>query len=329
MSEEGPVEYVYKELDSADLDDILYENLKWRPDFDPNEGFDPTQNLFVISADTGEGKEYDEMKDNDYNVLSIYQLEMKSLPQLRKLREDQYLIKNMFRLKQVGLYRDNYADEEIAAKIARALTFDVFGGECTTLVLEMNFNGKFFLNIFSQHEEYFEDVVMRTYHTKPVPGEKPPRKKAGFKIGNDKEHFCKEGRILIRDKGLIPNDEETISEFKSFGRDKRGKFKGIGTHDDTVMACLNVARLFAEPSFSGKLFDILEDLPESTNKNLINKYLERYEDSSAEMGDESFSSLFSNDNQITPPGVPDLNEMFRRGSTEKSKWKAPTRMITK
>ena len=322
-------DYVFKDLDNTDLDEELYRNLKWRPDFDPNDGYDPNTNLFVISADTGEGKEYDENKDNDYNVLSIYQMELKSLVQLNQLRPDEYTIPNMFRLNQIGLYRDNLKDEEVAAKVAKAVVFDQLGGDACQIVIEMNFNGKFFLNIFKQHDGFYDDCIMRTYHTKPVPGEKPPRRKAGFKVGNDKEHFCKEGRRLIRNKCLIPNDSITVLEFASFGRDKRGKYKGIGTHDDTVMATLNISRLFAEPIFGDRLFDILEDLADTPQKRLINYYLGRYEDTTGDIGDDAFTSLFSNDNEIAPLPVPDLNEMFKQGSTEKQRWKAPGRMVSK
>jgi len=321
-------EYVFKDLNKTDLDEELYRNLKWRPDFDPNEFYDPVNNLFVISVDTGEGKEYDEHKDNDYNVLSIFQLEMKSLVQLNQLRTDQYLVKNMFRLNQVGIYRDNFNDEGIAAKVAKAVIFDQLGGDTCQIVIEMNFNGKFFLSIFQGHEEYFDDVVVRTYHTKPVPGEKPPRRKPGFKVGNDKEHFCKEGRILIRDRTLIPNDTMTVLEFASFGRDRRGKYNGIGAHDDTVMACLNVSRYVAEPAYGDRLFDMLEDMPESANTRLINLLLQRYE-SDSDFDDDNFAALYENDNQITPPGVPTVNDMFKTGSTERARWKAPARMVTK
>jgi len=322
-------EYVFKDLEKTELEEELYRNLKWSSNFDPNEYYDPITNLFVISVDTGEGKEYDEQKDNDYNVLSIYKLEVKSLAQLRRLRKDQYLTKNMFRLKQVGIYRDNEKDEEIAAKVAKSIVYDQLGAEVCVIVLEMNFNGKFFLNIFQQHEEYFDDIIMKTYHTKPVPGENQTKRKHGFKVGNDKEHFCKEGRSLIRDKSLIPNDSTTILEFASFGRDKRGKYKGIGTHDDTVMATLNIARLFAEPSFNDRLFDILEDMPDSKNRQLMNSYLSRYEDSAEVMGDETFAALYSNDNTFDQPSVPNLNEIFQKGSSERARWKAPARMITK
>lgn len=315
-------QYEFRDLDRVDLDEELYRNLKWRPDFDPNEGYPAEQNLFVISVDTGEGQDYDEDKDTDYNVLSIYQLEMKSLVQLNRLRKDEYFLRNMFRLNQVGIYRDNEKDEEIAAKVARSVIFEQIGGEACILVMEMNFSGKFFLKIFSDHEEFFDGVVMKTYHTKPVPGEKPPRKKSGFKVGNDKEHFCKQGKKLIRDLSLIPNDEDTVLEFSAFGRDRRGKFKGIGTHDDTVMATLNIARLYEEPMFEDRLYDIFEELPPSPQKSLINLFLERAE-LDTDDSDDMFSALYGEEEEAAPTNMDTLNEIFNSGAESRMRYNMP------
>jgi hypothetical protein len=317
-------DYVFKDLDNTSLDEELWRNLKWRPDFDPNEGYDYKTNLFAISVDTGEGKDYDETKDNDYNVLSIYQLELKSLVQLNQLRPDQYYLRNMFRLNEVGLYRDNYKDEEVAAKVAKSIVYEQLGADACIVLLEMNFNGKFFLNIFQRDDNYYDDIIMRTYHTKPIPGQEFPKKKPGFKVGNDKEHFCKEGRRLIRDKTLVPNDTMTILEFASFGRDKRGKYKGIGTHDDTVMAALNVSRLQAEPMYEDRLFDILDELPNSPNKRLINYYLNKVEKDS-DIGDELFSSLYSEEEpEITEMSM--LGDIWTAGEKEKKRYKVSNRL---
>ena len=324
-------EYVFKDLDKTGLDEELYRNLKWREDFDPNDNFDPEKNLFVISIDTGEGRDYDENKDNDYNVLSIYKLEPKSLAQLRRLRNDEYYLKNMFRLNQVGLYRDNLKDEEIAAKVAKAIIFDQLGGEACVVVLEMNFNGKFFLNIFSKHDSYYDDIIMRTYHTKPVLGEKPPRKKAGFKIGNDKEHFCKVGRSMIREKTLIPNDTITILEFASFGRNKRGKYKGIAAHDDTVMATLNISRLYAEPIYEDRIYDILDKMENSSEKELIFSMLDKVIVKS-DVDDNLFNALYSEDTQKKYPNeypneMKNINDIFEIGSKSKNRYKSPRNVM--
>ena len=201
----------------------------------------------------------------------------------------------------------------------------MLGGDACLALLEMNFNGKYFLNIFSQHDDYYDDVVLRTYHTKPIQGEKPPRRKAGFKVGNDKEHFCKEGRSMIRNRTMIPNESNTVLEFASFGRDKKGKFKGIGAHDDTVMATLNIARLHAEPMYEDRLYDMLEFIEDSPQKQLIQYLIDRVEVNS-DLGDDMFNSLYDNTDEIIPGEVQNLNDIFKAGEQSKKRWKVYNRM---
>ncbi len=321
-------EYTFEDLDRMKLEEELYRSLKWHPNFDPNEEYHRGTELFVISVDTGEGRDEDEAKDNDYNILTIYKAELKSKVQLKKLRNDELHLKNMFRLNQIGLYRDNLKDDAICAKVAKDLVFEQLGPENCLVVIEMNFNGKFFLNIFSDHDEYYEGVVMSSYHTKPIPGTLPPRKKSGFKVGNDREHFCKAGRTLIRSKTLVPNDEKTILEFASFGKDRRGKYRGIGTHDDTVMATLNVSRLYEESSYEDRLYDLLDNMHDSDKKRYVNNLLSRLEENS-DVSDEAFASIYNLDNNSEPTTINNINEIFKTGEQSIYRYKVPTNYFNK
>jgi hypothetical protein len=285
-------EYEFQELEKSPLDDLQYRNLKWHPDFDPNEDFNSKENRFVLSVDTGEGRDEEEVKDNDYNVCNVFRVVPKSIVQLKKLRNDEMTIKNMFKIIQVGLYRDNIKDEENCAHVTRALAFDQFGTEITKVIIEMNFNGKHFLDKFSQHDKYDESVVLHTYHTKPIVGEKPPRRKAGFKVtAGNKDFFCKLGKKLVHLRNLILNELETVKEFKAFGKGKNGRWKGIGTHDDIAMSAVNVSHLFEEPEYEDWLFDYLEEMEDTPTKKLINELLEKYTES-GDVDDDSFTALY-------------------------------------
>lgn len=312
--------YEFIELEKTSLDYDLYQNLKWKKGFNPNKENDPERDLFVVSVDTGEGNEDNEVKDNDFNVLSIYKLEMKSLAQLRKLRKDEWQIKNMFRLNQVGMYRDNEHNEEDCAKVAKAIVYDQLSGDCTSLLLEMNFNGKYFLSKFQESDEYFDGIVLKTHHSAPIPGEKAPKKKFGFKVGNDKEHYCKLARDLIRKKSLVPNDEQTILEFSAFGKDSKGKYRGIGAHDDTVMTAVNVARLYEESVYEDRLYDILDMLDKSPQKVMINDLLSRFE-AESDISDDLFSALYEENTQLTH--VEELNKIFKTEGDNMNRYKVP------
>ena len=315
--------YEFYELEKTDLDESLYNNLKWLPGFDPNEYFDQKLNRFILSIDTGEGKDDDEIKDNDYNVCNIFKIEPKSISQLKKLRKDEHFIKNMFRLTQIGLYRDNIKDEEICAQVTKALTFDQFGVDITKIVLEMNFNGKGFVNKLSEHKDYDEAVLLHTYHNKPIPGEKAPRKKIGFKTTSTKDFYCKLGKKLIGSKTIILNEIETVKEFKAFGKTKKGgKWKGLGVHDDIAMSALNISHLYEEDEYDDFLYDFLEEMPDSLVKQYINLLLEKYEDTN-DLNDSEFNALYDNniisDMQNNPYNISNQNPYNMHGNNPKYK----------
>ena len=312
--------YKYHELEKSKIDEIIYRDLiKWHPDFDPNGDLDPKLVRFVFSNDIAEGKEEEEEgKDNDFNVTTLWIVEPKSVSKIRKLRKDERIIKNLFRMRQIGLFRDNIGDEEVMAKVNRAIAFEQFPKETFKWVIEMNFNGKAYLNKLMEDEEFSEDMVMRSHHAAPVPGEKAPRKKAGFKTTSNKEYFCKLGKKLISQRTIIPNEKETLAEFGAFGKVKN-TYKGIAKHDDIAMSSLNLSRLYEEPEYSDWLYDFLTEMPESPLKKYMMEIIQEPAESSTEMNDDEFKAFYEN-----PDAASNEQEEIRRiwMSHEKnsSKW---------
>lgn len=299
-------DFVYHELEKSELDDLLYrDKLLWHPSFNPNKSFSEKNDRFILTNDIAEGKDDEELKDNDYNITSIFKVELKSLLKLKALRKDEHLIQNLFRMRQVGMFRDNIGDEDVMARVNQALVFDQFGEDSCKLVTEMNFNGKSFLNKFASHDDYFQGLIMHSYHTAPIPGEKLPRKKAGFKTRSDKPYYCKLGKKLIGKKTIIVNDKISLSEYSAFG--KSGKsWKGIAKHDDTVMASLNLSRFYQEEEYSDWLSDFLEMMPDSKEKKYAMLILEEPYDEN-ETSDEMFDSLYSGNGESE---ADQLNKIF-------------------
>jgi hypothetical protein len=295
-------EYIFNDLERTSLTEELYRNLKWHPLFDPNQYFNPSTDKFILTIDTGEGKDEEEKKDNDFNVINIFKLKLKSLAALRKLRKDQYQIQNMIRLVQVGLYRDNFQDETLTGKVTKAIAFDQLGAENCKIFVEMNFNGKLVLKEIMTQENFFPGMVLHTHHTKPIPGEKAPRKKPGFKVRIDKEHFCKLGKKYIDEKLFVINNPITVNEFSNFGKNKRGSLSGLsGSHDDTVMATLNLARGYEEDEYILFLNEFIDDYPDCPEKTKINELLAQYEDTDASMSDDMFKALYGNNSDGKTP----------------------------
>jgi hypothetical protein len=286
--------YKYHELEKSSLDEMVYRDLlKWHPSFDPNGDIDSRFVRFILSNDIAEGKEDEEDKDNDFNVTTIWAVEPKSKAKLRKLRTDERIIKNLFRIRQIGLFRDNMGDEETMAQVNKAIAFNQLPKESFKWVIEMNFNGKAYLNKLMEHDDYEDAYVMRSYHTAPVPGEKHPLKKKGFKVTSNKDYFCKLGKKLISQKTIIPNEKETLAEFGSFGKVKN-TYKGIAKHDDIAMSTLNLSRFYEEPEYSDWLYDFLDQMPSCDTKTYMQQIIQEPSDSKEEMDDNAFKAYYEN-----------------------------------
>ncbi|MEG1363895.1 MAG: terminase family protein, partial [Clostridia bacterium] len=272
--------YNYTLLKCFDIEEDFYRNnLIWHPKFDvKNIKKNDSSRRFVISVDTGEGKSEDDEKEPDYNVANIFEIKLKSIAQMRKLLPSERKIENMFRIEQVGIYRDNIADEEVCAKITNQLVFNLLGEEVTKINVEMNFNGKNFINIFKNHENYYEEICVKTHHSKPIPGQKAV-KKIGYKTNSNKDFYCKEGkRHLESTKTIVISESQTIKEINSYGKDAKGKYKGLGVKDDTSITVLMLSRWIEQEEYKIWLQDLYDNLPQTTNKNYADMLLNAYVD---------------------------------------------------
>ncbi|MEG1008784.1 MAG: hypothetical protein RSF67_03025, partial [Clostridia bacterium] len=168
--------------------------------------------------------------------------------------------------------------EEVCAKITNQLVFNLLGEEVTKINVEMNFNGKNFINIFKNHENYYEEICVKTHHSKPIPGQKAV-KKIGYKTNSNKDFYCKEGkRHLESTKTIVISESQTIKEINSYGKDAKGKYKGLGVKDDTSITVLMLSRWIEQEEYKIWLQDLYDNLPQTTNKNYADMLLNAYVD---------------------------------------------------
>ena len=298
-------EYVNKDIDTIPED--VCKKLWWDPSFDPSSVARLGLKMF-IDIDTAEGKELTVQGKSkaDYNVMQLFVMELMSPLKVLKFALDKKIAwKDIFRFRQVGVYMDNNNDEEAMAKAAKYLVYGTFrsgrperaavpmsmdpfgnpvavnGAPVKTLdnvriLLEMNFNGKNFLNLFKDSDWWYDDLVLKTYHTKPVPGVKQ-KKKFGYKTtsggnGIGKSYFCEEGAKMLTKRQIIVNhwnpddpNECTISELGAFDKIKKSQlskfyqYEGVGLHDDLAKTVLDCSRALEIEEFVLWLQEYFED----------------------------------------------------------------------
>ena len=302
---------IKKEFKNVDLSMFTKEEnqrLYWHPDYSPifqsNEGY----YLFVV--DTAEGKEegVKGKKDSDYNIINIFRIQMNSIASIRKklIKKHKIEIEDCFRLFQVGIYIDNDSDEEASAEVLKKLVFELFKcgsgsiDNCRVLV-EMNFNGKNFVNKFINHKNYDEGIVIKTYHTKPIPGERQ-KKKMGFKTTggkHGKNYYCELGAKKIAERQIIvsqynkKDNISTLGQINNFAKGKNGSYAGVAMHDDIAVTVLFSWRAFEEEEFLEWLQQYLDEEIESCNQKDYIKYcLRMFNEDEPEMNDSQFTNSY-------------------------------------
>lgn len=267
---------IKKEFKTVDIPSIpreLSNCFYWHPDFDPTS-IDNYKKKFVLIGDTAEGKELQINGKNtpDYNVLQIFQMEL--MPWFRIKRnsiDGKIKITDCFRFRQVGVYIDNFHDEGQMGTAAKYLVYHTFKSgigpiDNIRILIEMNFNGKNFLEKFMDSDKWYEELVFKTHHTKPVPG-KYHKKDFGFKTtsggkGIGKSYFCEEGAKMITQRRTIIShchqngNLSSIAELNAFDKIRKTEksdyfvYGGVGLHDDLAYCVLNCSRVVEIPEYS-------------------------------------------------------------------------------
>jgi hypothetical protein len=165
-------------------------------------------------------------------------------------------------------------------------------------MVEMNFNGKSFFEEFKRHSLYTGSSIQKTYHKKPIPGEKQ-KKKPGFKTTTNKEHYCIKGNKMISMKRTIVTCDETFTQMKSFGY-VRGKLGGIACHDDLSLPIFNhIPRLLDETSFISWVEEYIYFKADKNKVFIINDIIQKWAIDNPEMSDDDFMDLYGMDEEPT------------------------------
>lgn len=294
------------------LEKVLSNKLIWHPDFDPTSltSEDLMNRRFLFVIDTAEGKEIGVKgkKDSDWNVINIFEVEAMSPIMIMKNKElsGNLSLKDCVQYRQIGLYLDNDRDEEVSAHVLKFLVYNLFKSgqgmiDNSRVLLEMNFNGKNFLNIFMDHPLFYSDLVLKTYHVLPVPGQ-VQKKKYGFKTtggAHGKSYYCELGAKMISRRQIIisqfdedPN-KSSIGELEAFGKNDKGVYEGSCVHDDISVTILFVSRVQDIQEFQQWIEDYFDSIQSSNYKiKKIKELFNKYVDENEEYSDSEFNDLY-------------------------------------
>lgn len=195
---------------------------------------------FIISIDTADGK------FKDYSVINIFKLV--TLP-INILNKHKHRIKeenDIFALMQVGMFRTNKVNINVFSEICSDIIFRFFDPEYVRVVLEMNHKGEVVNNMLKQHGDYYPGLLVHTKHNVSAKYFTP-----GILIGNDKaaSKYAENVRDYAAEDKIIINEDRTVMEVNSFGKNKSNLYRCQLTNDDCAKSSMNATAFFGSPQF--------------------------------------------------------------------------------
>ena len=171
-------------------------------------------NIFLFVIDLAQGIEAGVAgkEDADYNIIHIYRIELMSPRKIEENRDWQHPIdiRNVIQYKEIGIYADNFKDEEMCAEACKYLAFNVFKTgysdgvnniDNIRILYEVNFNGKNWYNKFKAHPGFYDQIIIKTQNGVDKNGK--PVLMNGFRTKNGskgKKYYCDLGEKMLRQR---------------------------------------------------------------------------------------------------------------------------------
>lgn len=252
LLQENIQKFKYEEIYELEKFNMSTDKLMWNPkEFDE---IDFKNDDIVLTVDIADGI------GRDYSIINIFKYYTYNNDELDMLKNDLNIKfesqKDVFYLKQIGLFRDNNTPLKNFIKILEYIVFKVFNAEKIKAVVEVNFKGDLVINQLIMNALYEDTIFLQTMHNSGK------IKKPGVRInGENKKIYLDDLRLNINERKISISEMRTIDEFTSFGIDKRGKYVSQTGNDDILMSCMLLSPLFKDRYFEetcAELFDNLD-----------------------------------------------------------------------
>ena len=194
----------------------------------------------LISIDLSEGL------GKDYSVLNIFRLVLRDKNEIEKFQYDN--LYDLFKLEQVGLYRNNIYSIRELAHIFYTVAFELFDPEKLKVVLEYNTYGSEFLahlpNVFNNDNNYSNSIFLRYKHN--VNDTFP---KIGIKLTKDKHLIIdKDFQQAVKNRKIILHNDININEITTFSKHETNagniSYRAETGNDDVVMSTITLSTCF-------------------------------------------------------------------------------------
>jgi len=234
------IPFDYMELPQFKRLNIPYDSLKFVRNLDLFNPLRAKDYYILISIDLSEGLA------KDYSVINIFRLSLRDKLEIEKYKYES--LYELFKIEQIGLYRNNLYSIRELAHIFYLIAFEVFNPEKVKVVLEYNTYGSEFLthlpNVFDGENQYSNSVFLRFKHNREdLVG------KIGLKLTKDKHLIIdKEFQQSVRNRRMVLHSDINISEITTFSKHETTSgnvtYRAESGNDDVVMSTITLSTCF-------------------------------------------------------------------------------------
>jgi hypothetical protein len=260
--------YIHHQFEELDSMEVNYADLTWHPNFDLGELM---HGHFVFSIDVAEGV------GGDYSVLNIFQVvpktSFKNVP-----KGENTEIYDFFKLKQVGIFRDNQTAVKDFSKLIYCVLVSLFNPDNYKVVLEWNTFGSDvhnrIMSFYGDDNRMDEECFVTYQHTSTAKIEK-----IGLKLRPDnKTPICNRFKDYCENDTVEINEDNSVEEAFGFGRDKKGNYKAQLENDDNIMSAINASTIIEKPDFKNLVEDSFDRLDQRVREDILS-HIDRKSDS--------------------------------------------------
>ena len=250
--------------------------------FDKNQ----TKKYYILmSIDLAEGLA------KDFTVINIFRLVMRDKDDIAKHKYES--VYDLFKIEQIGLFRNNLYSIREVADIFYLLAFEMFDPEKVKVILEYNTYGAEFLahlpHVFDDCNDYFSAVFIRTVHSSQqvkVTGQKSPNDyKIGLRLNRDKHLIIdKEFQQSIKKRKIVIHNDINISEINTFAKYETSagnvSYRAESGHDDVVMSTITLSTVFDTVAYKNMIDMFINNELDVESKKLLESFSDNSKGSS-------------------------------------------------
>lgn len=269
-------DFIHHDLFPFENSHVDYSNLVWHPKFDPSSIFEKDGQKFYLSIDTAGGG------GGDYSVVNIFKVSPmpSSMIKSKKFYEDE---SDFFCLLQVGIFRSNIIQIDELKVLLEILITEILGTDNTRIVIEIDYKGELLMDKLLDSEELYEEMFVYTRHSEATTKLKP-----GVKLtSKNKEKYCYDLKINIKNGKIIPSEKNTVYELANFGMSQGGSFTSQIGKDDIAMTLVDINCIFETGDFQDTVTDLYDNLSENFKKTIEEKLKENIDAAAGKNGEIS------------------------------------------